>query len=578
MKPVVKRSFSILLALILCLNLLSGLSLHADAADYIANWGTRGTTATFLSQEAKDFYADNGVTYEQLAALPGGTQSSAPSSALYAELQRIMVSSQHYITSYDATRDLFKYTDCQNGDYTSSGAISSFYSGKGIGPAWDSGSTWNREHTWPNSKGDASGQGENDIMMLRPTASSENSSRGNKAYGLSSGFYDPNSASGGKYNLHGDVARILLFVYVRWGNDERMWGSDGVIESLPILLDWIEEDPVDTWELGRNDSVESITGTRNVFVDYPELAFLLFSEDVPANMVTPSGSTLCSHPSVESVDRIPATCTSIGHEAGTRCTACGTYTQGGAIIPMLEHTYVNGYCSCGAAEPVMFERLSQLKTGDVVAIVAPAYGKALSTQKVATYYNKGVDVSESFDNITATELFVVTVNSDGSYTFETESGSRLALAEDYSSLNEQGVNDRWTLTVVPGSDGLFYVRNVARGNYLEWYNSKNNWSTYTPNSLDNQFEIAFYTRPAEPNPPAPPTPPDIPVNPPTGIPGDLNGDSSVDDLDVELLLWYYLFDGAFQVNGDVDFNKDGSVDDLDVEILLWHYLFGTPLA
>jgi hypothetical protein len=281
---------------------------------------------------------------------------------------------------------------------------------------------------------------------------------------------------------------------------------------------------------------------------------------------------------VESVDRIPATCTSIGHEAGTRCTACGTYTQGGAIIPMLEHTYVNGYCSCGAAEPVMFERLSQLKTGDVVAIVAPAYGKALSTQKVATYYNKGVDVSENFDNITATELFVVTVNSDGSYTFETESGSRLALAEDYSSLNEQGVNDRWTLTVVPGSDGLFYVKNVARGNYLEWYNSKNNWSTYTPNSLDNQFEIAFYTRPAEPNPPAPPTPPDIPVNPPTGIPGDLNGDSSVDDLDVELLLWYYLFDGAFQVNGDVDFNKDGSVDDLDVEILLWHYLFGTPLA
>ena len=68
------------------------------------------------------------------------------------------------------------------------------------------------------------------------------------------------------------------------------------------------------------------------------------------------------------------------------------------------------------------------------------------------------------------------------------------------------------------------------------------------------------------------------MNPPTGIPGDLNGDSSVDDLDVELLLWYYLFDGAFQVNGDVDFNKDGSVDDLDVEILLWHYLFGTPLA
>ena len=43
------------------------------------------------------------------------------------------------------------------------------------------------------------------------------------------------------------------------------------------LLRWIEEDPVDTWELGRNDSVEAITGTRNVFVDYPELPILPLS-------------------------------------------------------------------------------------------------------------------------------------------------------------------------------------------------------------------------------------------------------------------------------------------------------------
>ena len=126
-------------------------------------------------------------------------------------------------------------------------------------------------------------------MMLRPTATSENSSRGNTAYGESGSYYDPNTESNGKYNLHGDVARICLYVYVRWGNTGRMWGASGVMESKEVLLKWMEEDPVDTWELGRNDAVQSITGTRNVFVDYPELAFDLFNAEIPNGYDTPSG-------------------------------------------------------------------------------------------------------------------------------------------------------------------------------------------------------------------------------------------------------------------------------------------------
>ncbi len=566
MKFTAKRSVSILLALILCLNLLGGLSLTADASAYIPNWGSRGTTATYLSQNAKDFYADNQVTYGSLAALSGGTATTAYSSELYRALQDLMVSNQSYVTSYNDTRPLFCYTDCQNGDYTSSGAISSFYSGKAIGPAWDGGSTWNREHTWPNSKGDASGDGENDIMMLRPTASSENSSRGNKAYGESSGFYNPNSESGGKYDLRGDVVRIMLYVYVRWGNTN-LWGADGVLENLELAMRWMEADPVDTWELGRNDAVESITGTRNVFVDYPELAFLLFSEEIPSNMMTPSGSTLCSHPSLESVDVIPATCTAEGREAGIRCTECGTYTEGGEIIPKLEHTYVNGFCSCGAKEPAKYERLTQLKTGDVVAIVAPAYNMALSTQKVSLYYNLGVDISAGFDGLTEAELFVVTVNGDGSYSFANADGTTLAMAEDFASLTENGVNDSWTLTAVTGSDGLFYVQNVGRGNYLEWYSSRKNWSTYNPSNLDDQFEIAFYAEAVPTDPPAPPV--EIPYN--ARI--DLNQDGKISDGDVEYLLWYLLFPEMYIVETDVDLNSDGNIDDKDVEYLLWHILF-----
>ena len=304
---------------------------------YIYNWGARGERATFLSKYALQFYTGN-YTFATLSKVSGGTSdSNAPSSALYKQLQELMKSKHTYTNSYSANNNLLQYTDCENGG----GTISSFYSGKAIGPAWDSAATWNKEHTWPNSKG-LGGNDENDIMMIRPTSVSENSARGNEAYGESSSYYHPNSESGGKYDLRGDVARICLFVYTRWGNTGSMWGSGGVMESLTVLLKWMEEDPVDTWEMGRNDAVQAITGTRNAFVDYPEYAFLLFGEAVPANYVTPSQSNGvtppnpddCTHSFRQATCTQPQTCTlchttvgsALGHtdpDADGKCTRCG---------------------------------------------------------------------------------------------------------------------------------------------------------------------------------------------------------------------------------------------------------------
>ena len=251
---------------------------------YVANWGARGEVCVFLSSYAQDFYTGSN-TFEALSALTGGSsQNNAPQSALYAALKSFMTTKHSYQTSYDATKELYRYTDCVLGDYSK---LSSFYSGKMVASAWSSGGkTWNREHTWPNSKG-LGGNDENDIMMLRPTIPTENGSRGNKAYGIGSGCFDPG------VDVHGDVARIFLYVYTRWGNTSgngqyTAWGSSGVIQSLDVLLDWMEEDPVDTWEMGRNDAVQSITGVRNVFVDYPEFAWLLCGQDVPSGITTPS--------------------------------------------------------------------------------------------------------------------------------------------------------------------------------------------------------------------------------------------------------------------------------------------------
>lgn len=266
-----------------------------------------------------------------------------------------MKAEHSYEISYQATRDLYKYTDCLLND---TAHISSFYSGKELSGTWDSGATWNREHTWPNSKG-LNGNDENDIMMLRPTSVSENSSRGNTAYGEGSSYYDPGES------VRGDCARIVLYVYVRWGNTSKMWGTSGVIENLDILLKWMEEDPVDTWEMGRNDAVESITGTRNVFVDYPEYAWLLFGEEIPDDMSTPSGiakngsddnsnnnnnnnnnndntgnsNSKCTHADTRIVNKKAATCTKTGYTGDTYCVDCDAKVKSGTTIEATGHKH-----------------------------------------------------------------------------------------------------------------------------------------------------------------------------------------------------------------------------------------------
>ena len=428
-----KRSLSLFMVLAMLIALVPALSLGASAANvnyvyasngkYIYNWGTRGTTATFLSPNAEDFYEDNNTSYAELSSYSGGTgKSDAPKSDLYRELKELMTSNHSYITSYAATRDLYQYTDCQNGG----GKISSFYSGTAIGPAWGEGS-WNREHTWPNSKG-LGGNDENDLMMLRPTSTSENSSRGNTAYGQSSGYYNPNKESGGKYDLRGDVARIFLYVYVRWGNTSYAWGSSGVMESLEVLLEWMEADPVDTWELGRNDSVESITGTRNVFVDYPELAFILFGAEIPADMTTPSGEAgnKCDHNNFGAGVVTVATCTEKGYTLYTcQVAGCG-YSYKDNIVEAKGHNYVSDVCSvCGDVKAAPVEKPSYVSTFEV----GKAYKLGLFSSALgAEYYFNGTmkGYYGATDTAYTNGIDVYVENATGGYRlyFKDESGAK----------------------------------------------------------------------------------------------------------------------------------------------------------
>ena len=408
MKQMMKRGLAILMALVICVGLLPSVRIFAanstvdyvtGSSGYIYNWGERGEDATFLSPNAVDFYEDNNTSYEKLSANAGGSGvSNAPNSALYNVLKNLMVNNHSHKTSYSETKNLYQYTDCQN----NGGKISSFYSGREIGPEWD-GSSWNREHTWPNSKG-LDGDDENDIMMLRPTSSIENSSRGNKAYGKSSGYYNPNGESGGNLDLRGDVARIFLYVYVRWGNTNgngqySTWGTNGVIESVSVLLEWMEADPVDTWELGRNDSVESITGTRNVFVDYPEFAFLLFGAEIPDDMTTPSGmangSGSCDHRYVAGAP-VAATCTTQGYTVYT-CSLCKNSYQDN-FVAALGHNYVKGNvvpatCTQTGYTVYTCSRCSDSKQDDITEKTAHTYVNGTCSSCGAVKRNEGDPVT-----------------------------------------------------------------------------------------------------------------------------------------------------------------------------------------
>ena len=522
------------MALVLCLSLLPLGGIQAQAAtvnyvyngQYLYNWGSRGTVATFMSPNALAFYEDNNVSLDSLANLSGSASTgSVPSSALYQTLKTLMTNNHSYKTSYDATKSLYKYTDCQN----SGGKISSFYSGNAIGPEWGQGS-WNREHTWPNSKG-LGGQDENDIMMLRPTSTSENSSRGNTAYGKSSGYYNPNGESGGNYNLHGDVARIMLYTYVRWGNTSYMWGKSGVMESRDVLLEWMEEDPVDTWELGRNDAVEAITGTRNVFVDYPELAFVMFGSEIPANYTSPSGgiSTSVSYDitaisnntawgTVSVAGRTVTATPASGYEVSGYELLSGTATVSRTGNQFILSPSTDVSIRINFAQKVAVPTVSEMKTGDQVVIYAPAYNKALTATTIASYYLAGMDITVSGGAVTGydnTAIWTVTANTDGTYSFS-NGGQKLGIAAEKNSMNLGLVNDQWQLIALGGS--LYQVKNTARGNYMEWYSSKDNWSTYT-NPSDDQFKLSFYvigegilTEGAQPE--QPPVTPDLPVTPP----------------------------------------------------------------
>ncbi|MEY8869169.1 endonuclease [Meridianimaribacter flavus] len=151
--------------------------------------------------------------------------------------------------------------------------------------------TWNREHTFPRSRGgfdsieedeisdgidifwnttaDSLRHGNSDAHALRAVDGPENSSRGNQFYGEYNG---PSGTLGG---FKGDVARSVFYMAVRYNGLEIVngfpEGLTGQFGDLATLLDWHRNDPPDDFEMNRNNVVYQWQFNRNPFIDQPDL-------------------------------------------------------------------------------------------------------------------------------------------------------------------------------------------------------------------------------------------------------------------------------------------------------------------
>lgn len=151
---------------------------------------------------------------------------------------------------------------------------------------------WNREHTWPQSKGADVSPANSDLHALFAEEASLNSSRNNSVYD----DFTVNAAVGTLYNRdgnqwtssqffpraasRGNVARAIFYMATRY---PVMTITDSItigyneMGRKSVLLKWHAEDPPDAQEILRNDRMAPYQGNRNPFVDNPEYVDLIFA-------------------------------------------------------------------------------------------------------------------------------------------------------------------------------------------------------------------------------------------------------------------------------------------------------------
>ncbi|MGB5943476.1 MAG: endonuclease [Leeuwenhoekiella sp.] len=153
---------------------------------------------------------------------------------------------------------------------------------------------WNREHTYAKSLGtprfDNDDTPGSDAHHLRPSDVQMNGNRGNRKFADGSG--NAGNLSSNWYpgdEWKGDVARMMLYMYLRYGNrtlpTNVAVGTTNSIDPnmVDVLLKWNVEDPVSAVEDQRNayhdSDAQYAQGNRNPFIDNPALDTAIWGGD-----------------------------------------------------------------------------------------------------------------------------------------------------------------------------------------------------------------------------------------------------------------------------------------------------------
>lgn len=204
------------------------------------------------------------------------------------------------------------YTDA---DPNNSNNIILIYNRASVSSAWDSGSTWNREHIWPVSRLGVSDPGNSttnlasDQFNLRPANPSINSSRGNTPFGLDAAtgvhghqgsYYYPGDADAG------DMARAQFYMSTRYSQLilTDAFPSGTQMGDLSSLINYHFRDVPDDFERRRNHAIYGLASensvaisnphkqsNRNPYVDRPEFVWSAFVDQMNDSQIGIQGGT-----------------------------------------------------------------------------------------------------------------------------------------------------------------------------------------------------------------------------------------------------------------------------------------------
>lgn len=267
------------------------------------------TLAALLSRLARADSYDPPANYYNAATGTGAT--------LKTQLHDII--DGHTTRTYDQLRADLQITDADPND---SSRIMPIYNNResvakvtnGMIPGWDGSNNapWNREHSWPQSRGlngDSPPDG-SDMHHVFPAVPLANSTRNNFNFGGEFGQQGPGLLNdGGTKYYPGDLdagmaARAQFYMATRYDGlqagttnlelvPNNPADGDSLLGDFNRLLEWHYAAVPDTFERNRNQIIYSnYQGNRNPFIDRPEFVWSIFVDQNNDSQISIAGSTV----------------------------------------------------------------------------------------------------------------------------------------------------------------------------------------------------------------------------------------------------------------------------------------------